>query len=146
MGSAFVLGTAGALFCRQALRIKFTKFAHRWRWVDNGDTFATHALGGVFATICTGLFAEKEVAAYGGLDIPGGVFFDGNFRQFGIQVAEAAIGFSWSFIGSYIIIALIDCVPGLEVLATDKSVTPPFPAHPLRTAPSLDQSDLSNRC
>lgn len=118
--TSFLLGVIGAGFCRQALRIKFTKFAHHWRWVDNGDTFATHCLGGILATICTGLFAKREVAAYGGLEIPGGVFFDGNISQLWIQIVEALIGFSWSFIGSYTIIALIDCVPGLEVLATDK--------------------------
>ncbi|KAK3324014.1 ammonium transporter AmtB-like domain-containing protein [Cercophora scortea] len=123
MPTAFGFGVLGALICRQALRIKFTKFAQHWRWVDNGDTFATHCVGGVAATICTGLFAQKEVAAYGGVDVPGGVFFDGNIRQLWVQIVEALIGFTWSFVGSYIIIALIDCVPGLEVLAIDKHIS-----------------------
>lgn len=119
--TSFFFGVGGAFICRQALRIKFTDFARRWRWVDNGDTFATHCIGGFVGTIATGLFAQKDVAFYdGATDITGGVFFDGNIRQLGVQVLEAVIGFSWSFIGSYIIIALIDCVPGLEVLAVDK--------------------------
>ncbi|KAK4110962.1 Rh-like protein/ammonium transporter [Canariomyces notabilis] len=122
MPTAFCFGIFGALLCRQALRIKFTKFSHHWRWVDNGDTFATHCVGGVAATIFTGLFAQKKVAAYGGLDIPGGVFFDGNIRQLWVQIVEVIIGFVWSFFGSYMIIALIDCVPGLEVLAIDKHI------------------------
>jgi len=122
MPTAFFFGIFGAVVCRQALRIKFTKFAHKWRWVDNGDTFATHCIGGIVATIITGLFAQKKVAAYGGMDVPGGVFFDGNIRQLWAQLAEVAIGFSWSFFGSYAIIALIDCVPGLEVLTTDISM------------------------
>lgn len=113
----------GALICRQALRIKFTDFARRWRWVDNGDTFATHCIGGFLGTIGTGLFAQKTVAAYGGAVVDGGVFFDGNVRQLGIQIVEALIGFTWSFVGSFILIALVDCVPGLEVLAEDKDVT-----------------------
>ena len=72
-------------------------------------------------TIATGLFARKEVAAYdGATSIDGGVFFDGNARQLGIQILEALIGFLWSFIGSYILIAIIDCIPGLEVLAKDE--------------------------
>ena len=120
MATAFFFGIVGALVCRQALRIKSTSLAQKWRWVDNGDTFATHCVGGVTATIFTGLFAKKEVAAYGGLEIDGGVFFDGNVRQLWIQIAEAVIGFLWAFIGSFVIIALIDCVPGLEVLAIDK--------------------------
>lgn len=120
LSTSFFFGVIGAVVCRQALRIKFTDWARRWRWVDNGDTFATHCVGGVTATICTGLFAKKEVAAYGGLEIDGGVFFDGNVRQLGVQIAEAIIGFLWAFIGSFVIIALIDCIPGLEVLAVDQ--------------------------
>jgi Amt family ammonium transporter len=121
MPTALFFGIFGAIVCRQALRIKFTKLAARLRWVDNGDTFATHCVGGILGTISTGLFARKEVAAYDGATvIDGGVFFDGNVKQVGIQLLEALIGFTWSFVGSYIIFALIDCVPGLEVLAKDE--------------------------
>lgn len=121
MTTSFFFGVGGAIICRQALRIKFTKFAARMRWVDNGDTFATHCVGGIVGTIATGLFARKEVAAYdGATEIAGGVFFDGNTRQLGVQLLEALIGFTWSFVGSYILFALVDCVPGFEVLATDE--------------------------
>lgn len=123
LSTSFFFGLVGAVICRQALRIKFTKFAQRWKWVDNGDTFATHCVGGIVGTIGTGLFAQKEVAFYdGATEIVGGVFFDGNIRQLGIQMVEALIGFTWSFVGSYLIFALIDCVPGLEVLAEDRDV------------------------
>ncbi len=40
--TSFFFGVGGAIICRQALRIKFTNLARRLRWVDNGDTFATH--------------------------------------------------------------------------------------------------------
>jgi len=114
-------GIFGALLARQALRIKFTAFARRWRWVDNGDTLATHCICGFAATIMTGLFGSKEIAAYDGVsDIAGGVVFDGNIRQLGIQMLEACIGLVWSFVISWVLIALIDCVPGLEVLCTDE--------------------------
>lgn len=123
MATAFFFGVGGALVCRQALRIKSTQLAARLRWVDNGDTFATHCIGGILGTVCTGLFARKSVAAYDGFtDIDGGVFFDGNVKQVGIQLLEALVGFTWSFVGSYVIFALIDCVPGLEVLAKDEDI------------------------
>jgi ammonia channel protein AmtB len=122
LATSFFFGVLGAVVCRQALRIKFTEFARRWKWVDNGDTFATHCVGGFLGTICTGLFAQKSVAAYGGLEVAGGVLFDGNIRQLGVQIVEALIGFTWSFLGSFALIALVDCVPGLEVLAEDKDV------------------------
>lgn len=119
--TSFFFGIAGAVICRQALRFKFSKMGRKLRWVDNGDTFATHCVGGFVGTIATGLFARKEVAAYDGVsEIVGGVFFDGNVRQLGLQIVEALIGFTWSFVGSYALYALIDCVPGLEVLATDE--------------------------
>lgn len=119
--TSFFFGVLGALVCRQALRIKTTEFARRWRWVDNGDTFATHCVGGLLGTICTGLFAQKSVAAYDGVtEVRGGVFFDGNIRQLGVQSLEAVIGFTWSLVGSYLLFALVDSIPGLEVLAEDK--------------------------
>ena len=121
--TSFFFGALGAIICRQALRIKFTDFARRWRWVDNGDTFATHCVGGFCGTIATGLFAQKAVAAYdGATEIDGGVFFDGNLKQLWIQIVEALIGFSWSFVGSYVLFALIDCVPGFEVLAKNDDI------------------------
>lgn len=124
LGSAFCLGIVGALIIRQALRIKFTGFARKLKWVDNGDTFATHCIGGFAATVFTGLFASKDVAAYDGeTEIIGGVLFDGNIRQIGIQILEATLGFAWSFGVSYIIYAVIDCIPGLEVLAKDEYVS-----------------------
>jgi Amt family ammonium transporter len=121
--TSFFFGILGAVVCRQALRIKSTKFAARWRWVDNGDTFATHCVGGFLGTIATGMFARKEVAAYDGYsEIAGGCIFDGNWRQLGVQILEAVIGFVWSFVGSYALYALVDCIPGFEVLAKDEYV------------------------
>ncbi|KAL2868919.1 Rh-like protein/ammonium transporter [Aspergillus lucknowensis] len=123
LNTSVAFGVVGALAGRQALRIKFTKGAALWRWVDNGDTFATHCLGGLLGTLATGLFAQREVAAYDGVTIiAGGCIFDGNWRQLGVQLVEALIGFTWSFVGSYALYALVDCVPGLEVLAIDEDV------------------------
>ncbi|KAL4907219.1 hypothetical protein BDW74DRAFT_166719 [Aspergillus multicolor] len=123
LNTSVAFGVLGALAGRQALRIKFTKGAALRRWVDNGDTFATHCLGGLLGTVATGLFARREVAAYDGVTvIAGGCVFDGNWRQLGVQIVEALIGFTWSFCGSYLLYAAVDCVPGLEVLATDEDV------------------------
>ncbi|CAK7212778.1 hypothetical protein SCUCBS95973_001581 [Sporothrix curviconia] len=123
MGTAAFFGVVGALVSWRALRFKLTPFAHSIRWVDNGDSFATHCIGGLVGTIFTGLFASKEVAAYDGMtEIAGGVIFDGNFEQVGIQILEAVIGFTWAFGVSYLIYAGIDCIPGLEVLALDREV------------------------
>ena len=121
MPTAFLFGVIGSLLCSQALRFKFTKFAAKYKWVDNADTMATHCIGGVFGTLVTGLFARRDVAAYDGeTEIVGGAFFDGNWSQIWVQLLEAVIGFVWSFVGSFILYALVDCIPGLEVLDTDE--------------------------
>ncbi|KAL8291681.1 hypothetical protein RQP46_001939 [Phenoliferia psychrophenolica] len=120
--TSFFFGIVGACICRAALLIKYTKVAARLRWVDNGDTFATHCIGGVCATLMTGLFARKEVAAYDGTEIIGGVVFDGHLGQLWIQCVEALVGFLWAFVGTYLIVAFLDCIPGLQVLATDSDV------------------------
>ncbi|KAK4134506.1 hypothetical protein BT67DRAFT_296296 [Trichocladium antarcticum] len=69
--TAFFLCVVGALLCRQAIRLAYTKLAHSWRWVENGDTIATQCFGGIAAIMFVGMFAQGEVAAYGDLDIPG---------------------------------------------------------------------------
>lgn len=108
---------------RQALRFKFTKTAERIRWVDCGDVFATHCVGGFLATIMTGIFARRSVAFYDGeTAIRGGAVFDGNWSQVPIQAVEAVIGLTWSFVVTFAIVAIIDLVPGCEVLAEDAMV------------------------
>lgn len=60
---------------------------------------------------------SQDVAFYdGATEILGGAVFDGHWEQIGIQIVEALIGFSWSFVVTYLIVAAIDCVPGFEVL------------------------------
>lgn len=120
---ALFLGIIGSTLSRQMLKFKFTSIAAERRWVDPADVFTTHAFGGLCATLMTGVFASREVAAYdGATDIVGGVLHDGNIRQLAIQLVEGLLGGAWSFGASFIFIALIDCVPGFEVLATDDEV------------------------
>lgn len=47
-----------------------------------------------------------------------GLMFDTALEN--IHLLEAVIGMTWSFVGSCGILALIDCGPELEVLATDE--------------------------
>jgi ammonia channel protein AmtB len=119
---AFLLGIIGSLLIYQILKFKFTHIAKdKLLWVDPADVFATHCFGGIIATLLTGFFGSREAAGFDGVtDIKGGVLHDGNWNQLKIQALEGLIGAVWSFGASYTIIALIDCVPGLEVLCTDE--------------------------
>ncbi|CZS89468.1 hypothetical protein WAI453_002685 [Rhynchosporium graminicola] len=126
MPTASCFGIGGAVICRQALRIKSTNLAQRLRWVDNGDTFATHTVLAVsLGLLLLGyshrrLLLPTAIATYDGVTIiHGGVFFDDNTSQLDVQLLEALIRSTWSFVGNYVLFALIDCVPGLEALAKE---------------------------
>ncbi len=46
---------------------------------------------------------------------------DGNWVQFGKQVAWAAVGFTWTFVVTYAIMFVINLVPGLHFRASDEA-------------------------
>lgn len=124
IGTAFFFGVAGAGICRLALRIKFSKMAKRLRWVDNGDTFATHCVGGVCWDGCYGVVCAETCCGvrwdYGDT---GDVFLMGIGVSLGFRCkVEAVVGFVRSFVGSYVLFGMIDCIPRLEVLTTDRYV------------------------
>lgn len=117
---ALLLGVIGVVVIHTALRFKSTSKAEGMKWVDPADVAATHAFGGIFATLLVGFFGQKKIAAYDGTEILGGVLHDGHWDQLRIQLVEGLIGATLSFVLSYVFIAAIDCVPGLEVLCTDE--------------------------
>lgn len=119
---SFFLGIIGSMLIYQVLKFKSSHLARNsLKWVDPADVFATHCFGGIVATLLTGVFGSRQAAAFdGSTDIVGGVLRDGNWHQLLIQGLEGLIGAIWSFSASYFFIALIDCVPGLEVLCTDE--------------------------
>lgn len=118
---SFLLGIIGSILIYQVLKLKFSHIAHSILWVDPADVFSTHCFGGIIATLLTGVFGSKQAAGFDGVtDIIGGVLHDGNWNQLLIQGLEGLIGAVWSFCASYFFIALIDCIPGLEVLCTDE--------------------------
>jgi ammonia channel protein AmtB len=120
---AFLLGIIGSACTYQVLKFKSSNTAQSLKWVDPADVFATHCFGGVMATLLTGFFGSRQAAGFDGVtDIKGGVLHDGNWNQLLIQALEGLIGAVWSFTASYTIIALIDCVPGFEVLCTDEQL------------------------
>jgi Amt family ammonium transporter len=80
----------------------------RTRIDDSLDVFACHGISGVWGSIATGLFAT---AIINGVD---GVFY-GNFGQLIPQVIAVIAVASFSFVGSYVILKLIDIVSPLRV-------------------------------
>jgi Amt family ammonium transporter len=87
----------------------------RTRLDDSLDVFACHGAGGMWGTIATGLFASTLINPGG----PNGLFF-GNPAQLGIQALAVAIVAAFSFVGSYVLLRLINLVMPLRVSPQDE--------------------------
>jgi Amt family ammonium transporter len=75
---------------------------------DTLDVFACHGISGVWGSIATGLFATAMINGVDGL-------FYGNPGQLVSQVIAVAAVAAFSFVGSYLILKLIDIVSPLRV-------------------------------
>jgi len=82
---------------------------------DSLDVFACHGAGGMWGTIATGLFASTLVNPGG----PNGLFF-GNPAQVGIQAVAVVIVAGFAFVGSYVILRLINLFMPLRVSPQDE--------------------------
>jgi len=87
----------------------------RTRLDDSLDVFACHGAGGMWGTIATGLFASTLINPGG----PNGLFY-GNPAQLGIQALAVVIVATFSFVGSYILLRLINLVMPLRVSPQDE--------------------------
>ena len=87
----------------------------RTRLDDSLDVFACHGAGGMWGTIATGLFASTLINSGG----PNGLFY-GNPAQLGIQALAVVIVAAFSFVGSYVLLRLINLVMPLRVSPQDE--------------------------
>jgi len=79
---------------------------------DSLDVVGIHGVGGTLGILAVGLLASKAINP-GGAD---GLFF-GNPSQLGIQVLTALTTALFSFVGTYLLLKVIDRVLGLRVSA-----------------------------
>ncbi|EXF81308.1 ammonium transporter [Colletotrichum fioriniae PJ7] len=98
------------------------RYQHILRVDDGLDIFAIHGVGGYVGDILTGLFAHKMVPALDGVsgDTYEGGWWNGNFRQLGLQLAGATTCAAWSFFVSCILLFLINKIPGMHLRATEE--------------------------
>lgn len=94
---------------------------NEWTGIDDySRSWIVHGVGGIIGGTLTGIFASKTVAGYdGATEIPGG-WVDGNFRQLGIQIAAWVSIVLWTSVMTYIILFIVDHIPGLKIRATDE--------------------------
>jgi class 3 adenylate cyclase len=82
---------------------------------DTLDVFACHGLSGFLGTALTGLFADESVGGY-----PGAV--NGNWKQFGYQLAGATVSAVYSFGVSAVLLFALRYTIGVRVSEEDEAL------------------------
>jgi len=100
------------------------KLKHIFDFDDALDVFAVHGVGGLTGNILTGIFAEKEMAVE--LDaaaIADDGWIKGNWIQVPRQLADSAAGMGYSFFVTYLILVIMNKIPGLSLRADHETET-----------------------
>ncbi|MBI5166935.1 MAG: ammonium transporter, partial [candidate division NC10 bacterium] len=104
-GAAIVIGIGAGYLCYSACNLK-TKLGYD----DSLDVVGVHGIGGTWGALATGLFASKAINPAGN----NGVFF-GNPDQFRVQVIAVLATWAFAFVGTLIILKVLDWAMGLRV-------------------------------
>jgi len=105
---ALAIGLGAGILCYYAVEL-----IHKTNLDDALDVFAVHGIGGIWGCIATGIFAVESIAGVKGL-------IDGSFSQVWIQIYTAVGTLAYSFIVSFVILYVLDKIPGLG-LRVDKN-------------------------
>ena len=103
--SSIWIGIGAGVFCYMAVVLK-----GKLGYDDALDAFGIHGIGGSWGAIATGLFATKAVNPAGA----DGLFF-GNPGQLGIQLVAVLASWVFAFVGTYVILKVVDLLIGLRV-------------------------------
>jgi len=104
--SAVVIGLGGGVVCYLGVFLK-----HKLGYDDALDVLGIHGIGGTWGALATGLFASMG----GGT----GLFF-GNPGQVIIQAIGVGATWMFSFVGTFLILKLLDGTIGLRVTREDE--------------------------
>ncbi len=104
-GAAALIGIAASLVGYAAIAFKNKK-----GWDDALDVWGVHGMGGVTGILMLGLFATKTVNAHGA----NGLFY-GNPAFFGKQFVAVLIAVIYSFIATYVLLAIINTFAKIRV-------------------------------
>ncbi len=107
--AAMVIGLAAGVISNLVANWR----AGRSRIDDSLDVFACHGVGGLWGSIATGIFAS---AAIGGVN---GLIF-GNVGQFIAQLEAVAVVVPFAFVGSYVLLKVVNVFSPLRVSEKDE--------------------------
>ena len=109
---AIAIGAGAGVFCYAACILKT-----RLGYDDSLDVVGIHGVGGTWGALATGLFASKAVNPDGA----DGLFF-GNPGQLGIQAIAVLATWVFAFVGTIILLKIVDAIMGLRVSEEEEQV------------------------
>lgn len=102
---SIVIGLGAGVFCYLGVLWK-----SKCGYDDALDVVGIHGIGGIWGALATGLFASKVINPAGA----DGLFL-GNPAQLGIQALAVLVSVVFAFVGTFVILKLINGVMGLRV-------------------------------
>ena len=110
--SAIIIGAGAGVLCLSACILKA-----RLGYDDSLDVVGVHGVGGTWGALATGLFASKAINPDGA----NGLFF-GNPSQLGVQAIAVLASMALAFVGTIILLKLIDALMGLRVSDEEEQI------------------------
>ena len=114
-GAVGVLGSLAIGFGAGLLCFFAVELIHKTGLDDALDVFAVHGIGGIWGAIATGIFTVSVIT--GGTE----GLIEGNPGQVGIQAVGVVATLVYSFVVSFIILFILDKIPGLGLRADESN-------------------------
>lgn len=109
VSSAIIIGIGAGVFCYLAVLIR-----PKTGLDDSLDVFSVHGIGGIWGALATGIFAAAAIGGKPGL-------LEGNPAQFVTQLIAVLATLGYSGIVTFIILKIVDVIPGLGVRTSESS-------------------------
>ena len=105
---ALAIGFGAGVFCYVAFLLMA-----RTKLDDALAVFAVHGIGGIWGALATGIFAVAAIGGTKGL-------IEGNAGQMLTQLIAVVATMGYSFVGTLIILKVLDVIPGLGLRAAER--------------------------
>jgi len=109
--ASIVIGAIAGFLCYHACNLK-TKVGYD----DSLDVVGVHGVGGTWGALATGLFAWKAINPDGGDGL-----LHGNPGQVWVQLTAIAASWVFAFVGTFVILKVLDVLMGLRVSEQDEA-------------------------
>jgi Amt family ammonium transporter len=109
--AAIVIGLVGGVVCAYAVGLKF-----RLGYDDSLDVVGVHLVGGLVGALLTGIFADIAINEFGADGLVNG----GGLALLGKQVVGIGATLAFSFIGTIVILKVVEKTVGLRVTEEDE--------------------------